>query len=215
MIVMPGHDKGMLFGYLAGKYEGQLGRLMNTHGWKTPVDYLPYAVDCGTFGCFKNGTEWDESVYYKRLGQLLSCPRHPMFVVVPDAPTNAEKTLKMWDTHAERVRNFGWKTAIAVQDGMLPNDVPQEADVVFVGGTTTWKWRTASAWISAFENVHIGRVCSYEKLHRCREMGAKSVDGTGWFRNPKDTRLLIRYLEEVNNGRKQTQMEEMINESCA
>ena len=90
---------------------------------------------------------------------------------------------------------------MAVQDGMEPGDVPAEAGVVFVGGSTEWKWRTVRDWCDAFDRVHVGRVNTNGKLWECHEAGAESCDGTGWFRgDQRQLRGLIAYLERSSQG---------------
>ena len=77
------------------------------------------------------------------------------------------------------------RLALAVQDGMTPAEVSSitpRPDVIFVGGSTEWKWATVADWAKYFPRVHVGRVNSGEKLDLCRSLKVESVDGTGWFR---------------------------------
>ncbi len=59
-------------------------------------------------------------------------------------------------------------------------DVPSDADVVFVGGSTEWKWRTMRGWCADFPHVHVARVNTYKLLYRAHDAKAKSTDGTGF-----------------------------------
>jgi len=43
--------------------------------------------------------------------------------------------------------------------------------------------------------VHVGAINSLKNLLRCKELGAESCDGTGWFRGPKMTDTLHRYFK--------------------
>jgi hypothetical protein len=88
---------------------------------------------------------------------------------------------------------------MAVQDGMTPADVPKECAVVFVGGTTSWKWRSLPMWASSFSRVHVGRVNSIRLLLMAENAGAESCDGTGWFRDPRRTKELESYLSHDHN----------------
>ncbi len=93
--------------------------------------------------------------------------------------------------------------AIAVQDGMTPSDVPKEASVIFVGGTTSWKWRNLKTWTENFPRVHVGRVNTYKLLWMAHDAGAESADGTGWFRgDAKQLAGLTKYLEESSGAGK-------------
>jgi hypothetical protein len=75
---------------------------------------------------------------------------------------------------------------------MSAADVPSDADVVFVGGSDeqNWKWRSAPYWCENFERVHIGRVNSARLVRYSEQIGAESVDGTSWFRDPSRGRLI-------------------------
>jgi hypothetical protein len=74
------------------------------------------------------------------------------------------------------------------------SDVPYNADIVFIGGSTSWKWRTLRTWTGAFPRVHVGRVNSRRLLEMAENCGAESCDGTGWFRDPTRTKELEFYL---------------------
>ena len=99
------------------------------------------------------------------------------------------------------IRSYGWPAAFAVQDGMTSGDVPAEADVVFVGGSTAWKRRTMHEWCDHFPRVHVGRVNTGRWLWECDEAGAESCDGTGWFRGDKaQTNSLLSYLRRTDQN---------------
>jgi hypothetical protein len=84
---------------------------------------------------------------------------------------------------------------------MQPGDIPKGVEVVFIGGTTDWKWRSIDLWCSSFPRVHVGRVNGYDGLIRCACAGAESVDGTGWFRGDKQQLAgLLRFLREQSSG---------------
>jgi hypothetical protein len=122
-----------------------------------------------------------------------------MWVVVPDSIGDRDETLRLWDIHAAALQAFGVPLAMAVQDGMSPADVPKEASIVFVGGSTSWKWRNLPMWTESFSRVHVGRVNSLRLLLMAEKSGAESCDGTGWFRAPDRLAELTSYLE--NNHR--------------
>ena len=90
----------------------------------------------------------------------------PLWVVIPDVVGDREATIRKWEAHHKRVREYGWPLAFAVQDGMNKDDVPHDADVVFVGGSDTqnWKWRNAHYWCEHFQRVHIGRDNSVRRV---------------------------------------------------
>lgn len=191
----------MHLGWLAGRYPRRIGWLLSPAGWRMPHRWMPYALDNGAF------VRWDEVAFlqmaqnaYAQI-QLGVLKHEPRWVVVPDVVSDREATLARWQEWAPRLREFGWPLAFAVQDGMTQADVPADAEVIFVGGSTDWKWLTAWDWCRNNERVHIGRVNGYRLLWHCHDAGAESCDGTGWFRGDQEQLAgLERYLEESTNG---------------
>ena len=210
MLVMPSNNSGMEFGRLAGMFPNRIGWLLSPDGWRTPPEWLPYALDNGAFSAFIHRTPWDEAAFLKMLGKAGATHPKPLWVVVPDVVQDANATLALWRAWAPEIRNRLPRVplAFAVQDGMFPSDVPHDADVVFVGGTTEWKWRTLPRWTSAFGKVHVGRANSERMLWMAHDCGAASCDGTGWARGgPERLRGLIRYLERSDGERRQLVLE--------
>lgn len=199
MIVMPADNAKMEVGYLAGRYPGRIGWLIGPSHWREPREWLPYALDNGRYAA-SQGKEWSEALFLK-MCEKASKSYSPLWVVVPDVVGDRNSTLREWDKWASRLEQFGWPLAMAVQDGMTPDDVPQEAAVVFVGGTTTWKRRTLANWCKVFPRVHAGRIHNEKWLWRCHELGVESCDGTGWFKGgPKRIVGLCKYLDRSSQG---------------
>ena len=201
MIVMPSNNTGFEAGMMAGKYPGKIGHLHSVESPREPKQGIPWALDNGVFGAWQQNREWTEEPLYRYLDQFAAWS--PSWVVVPDWVGDREETLRRWENHVDAIQAFGCPLAIAVQDGMSPDDVPAEADVIFVGGTTSWKWRHLLTWTQNFPRVHVGRVNSYRLLWIAHQAGAESCDGTGWFRgNHKQLAGLSKYLEESNQEEK-------------
>lgn len=158
----------------------------------------PWALDNGVFGAVTTGREWGEEPFYTYLDKYSAWK--PMWAVVPDCVGKRDRTLELWKEHSPAVKAFGVPLAFAAQDGMTPDDVPKDADVVFVGGSTSWKWRNLLMWTQNFPRVHVGRVNSRRLLDQAAEAGAESCDGTGWFRDPTRTAELASWLEEQVKG---------------
>lgn len=91
---------------------------------------------------------------------------------------------------------------------MTKEDVPTDADVIFVGGSTDWKWKNLYEWTKNFKRVHVGRVNSERLLWIAHEAGAESCDGTGWVRGGEE-RLeeLHRYLQQSTGGDNRPQLQ--------
>ena len=117
-------------------------------------------------------------------------------------------TIEKWKSWAPKIRDFRkWPLAFAVQDGMSPSDVPPDANVIFVGGTTEWKWRTVRMWCEAFSNVHVARVGSERLLWMAHEAGAESCDSTGWMMGGEDRlKDLEHYLETSTSQARRPQI---------
>lgn len=181
-IFMANHSSPSLH-YLAGKY-GRIGWLLGPKSFKRSLfPWLPVAYDNDAWSAFQNDEEWDEGAWIDMIHEIRKRSIKPEWVLCPDKVGDKEHTLKNW--FSLRCNLSGFKTAFAVQDGMVPQEVPL-CDVIFVGGSTKWKWKTLSMWTGAFPRVHVGRVNTVGKLIACERLGVESVDGTGWFRRPPD-----------------------------
>jgi hypothetical protein len=213
MIVMLANNSGAKVGYLAGKFEGRVGHLYSPGSHRGPEEFLPFSLDNGAYG---HDDDWDEGKWIKLLDWAYLCGQKPLWCLVPDVVGNRIRTLRRWEKYAPVARKYGWPLAFAVQDGMTPKDVPADADVIFVGGSTEWKWKTMPMWCAMFRRVHIGRVNGYKRLWSCHDAGAESVDGTGWMRGDQlQYRGLRAYLEEAANLRKRVTQAEMFGDTEA
>ena len=195
---MPSNNSGHAVVTLCEAYPGRVGNLHTPDSIRRPKP-VPYALDNGVYGAWSNGREWDCEKYYKALN--FYDPVECRWTVVPDWVADKKLTLEKWDEHSDRVRSMGYTLAFAVQDGMHAGDVPSDADVVFVGGSTEWKWRTMPMWCREFERVHAARVNTYRLLWMAHECGAESCDGTGFTRGDQaQWRGLLTYLAESTAG---------------
>ena len=201
---MPSNHAGLTVGYLAGRWPGRIGWILSPGGWKMPPDWMPYVLDNGAFPVWTKGHQFDEKAFYEHCQKIVGLRHKPLWIAVPDVVANREETIKSWWRHYERVAAFCPRLAFVVQDGMVPSDVPENADVVFVGGTTEWKWKTLPIWSDNFPRVHVGRVNTDRMLWMAHDSGAESCDGTGWFRGDQvQFAGLLSYLEQSTNGRAQ------------
>ena len=78
----------------------------------------------------------------------------------------------------------------------MPDDCPAEADFIFLGGSTEWKWESLFAFGAHFgERLHVGRVNGIRQLMLCQKAGSGSCDGTGFGRTTRQMMELERFLE--------------------
>lgn len=190
--------------YWAGRYPGSVGLLIGpAYFRKVPLDpWMPFALDNDAYTAWRDGLPWDEYAWIAMLDRIRSNGKRPLWAAVPDVVGNREATLRNWPLYYGHIKARGWPMAFCVQDGMTPEDVPDEADVVFVGGTDDWKFRNLPRWTNAFRRVHCARVNAPEMIERCEQLGCESVDGTGWFREPsRDDKVpaLERFIEGHRN----------------
>lgn len=179
-------------------HPGKIGWLIGPSSFEKPRDETPFVLDNDAFGAWKRRELWNELAWMKMLEKVKQSEFNPLWCLVPDVVANKEKTIENWSRYGHVVKECGWKAAFAVQDGMVVSDVPCDADVIFVGGTTGWKWRTAPMWTDEFPRVHIGRVREGKLLTSFR-LGAESIDGSGWLRESEDGKP-ARYLKAWLEG---------------
>lgn len=199
MMVMPANSSSGVVHWMAGKYPGRIGWLLGPSGLKTPRFYLPYAMDNDAFSAYTRGVPWDEGRWLKMLKWAKIQGRPPMWVLVPDKVGDKVGTIENWHRYAPIAEQYGWPLAFAAQDGMTPSDVPSGAKVLFLGGTTAWKWSTLPVWARSFPRVHVGRVNELRRLRTCESYGVESVDGTGWLRETQNGQKIQRLLRWLDN----------------
>ena len=172
--------------FWAGRYPQKVGWLVGpSSGRKKPRRWLPWALDNDAYRAWDTEQDWDADVYIRYLDWAAEQEHQPLWAAGPDVVANAAETFRNWEKYAPKVRQYGWPLAFVAQDGMTPDDVPEEASVVFIGGTYKWKWRNVPEFASTPSRIHVGRVNTLFRLRRCEELGVESVDGTGWFRRPE------------------------------
>lgn len=198
MIVMPSNNTCWLVHYWSGKYGG-LAHLLGPSRIEKPYPHLSYALDNGAFGAWANNRPWDRELFITHVERYAFLQLRPSWVVVPDVVADKELTIARWNHWAPILaKDYHLRLAIAVQDGMTATDVETltpKADIVFVGGSTEWKWETYRGWAADFPRVHVGRVNTQSQLEKCSIAGVESCDGTGWFRGrPEQIKELGRFL---------------------
>lgn len=205
LVVMPSNNTGRILRKLNNQFPGRLSHLMSPGGWRAP--FMPYALDNGAYSAWARNTMFDDVTFLALLEKvklhIANGGAAPLWLAVPDVVANAKATVGAWAKWAPLLRPYGWPLAFVVQDGMVRQDVPADADFVFVGGTKPWKW----AWVPAFaswfgKRLHVGRVNQPAALEYLDQLGVGSCDGTGWFRGDRrQLRGLVDFLSGKHNLR--------------
>jgi hypothetical protein len=160
-----------------------LGRLVQPRHYDnmaaTVRNRRPWAADND---CFQ-GLDPDA---YRRMLQTI--PTGGLFVTVPDVVADHRATLRRWRRWAPYVRSLGHRPAFVLQDGCDTfRQVPADADAVFIGGSTVYKFAPETADIIAAANhaemwTHMGRVNTRRRIRYAKAINCRSVDGTAFAR---------------------------------
>ena len=112
--------------------------------------------------------------------------KKPGWIVVPDVRLDAKATLKSWQEWEPQLRCYGVPLAFAMQNGMQVEDIPESANVLFIGGSDDWRYPRMAEFAqfarSTGRLIHVGRVNSIRRIQQLEALEIDSVDGTGWFR---------------------------------
>lgn len=186
------------------RFPGRLGVLLTPDGWKGEGPRtVPFVLDNGRYAVWSSGKEWSSKNFRTYLDRASEIGYAPEWLVVPDVVGNALATLEEWEKWTPRLDSYGWRLALAVQDGMtvdMAAKLDRAPDVIFVGGTTEWKWRYAREWCSSFGRVHIGRVSTKRRLWMAQDCGAESSDSNVWRPIGRHIQELCDYLKKSNDG---------------
>lgn len=189
---------------------GHLGAIMSPRqGNRLPADSV-FCVDngCGPGADGKPGAGYPGDRRYLELLSRLSAQsrRRCMFATAPDVLGDAAATLARSAPFVYRIRAwFGLPVALVAQDGLEHLDVPWAwFDVLFIGGSTSWKLGPAAAGLAEEAHrrgkwVHMGRVNTRQRLRYAAYIGCDSVDGTDMTRAPdKNMAQMLRWLDEIH-----------------
>jgi hypothetical protein len=200
MRVMCSNHSSTKFLALIKEHPTRLGWLLGPISYKRPRLEVPFALDNDTL--WRKGLPFNPDKWINMLEKVKVSGIDPLWIAVPDVVADRVATLKNWQKYSQIAAEYGWPLCFVVQNGMTAKDIPSDAQVIFVGGTTGWKWATVHIWCKSFPRVHVGRVNGLEKLYRCQQLGAESVDGSGWFRatfGGRESRKLQAWIHHESN----------------
>lgn len=183
---------------------GTLGQLVTPDVGNLPLPDAVVAIDNGCFPYRDRPDEWDPAPWVRCLART---PPSAKFAVVADVVFNHARTLERWGEWAPIVKHLGHRAAFALQEGGTAADIPEDADALFIGGSTEFKHspitveavdyaRSRGMW------THLGRVNSLRRLRWAESLGVNSVDGTFLAHGP-DVNLpkLLRWLGQATDPR--------------
>lgn len=164
---------------------------------------LPEGVPwCADNGCFGQGYPGDAGLL-RWLGEAWNdCA---VFAVAPDVPFDAAATVERSHPFFPAIRRLGYPVALAAQNGMETLPVPDEWDVLFLGGDTAWKLSATARRLTRQakalgKHVHMGRVNSLRRLRYAHATGCDSADGTYLAFGPDENLpRLLGWLRDVNH----------------
>lgn len=178
---------------------------------KTAAQYPVIGVDNGAFG----GAGFKETRFRDMVKAIAADPdlkKKVRFVVAPDKPFDAAKTLEMFPQWADWIHQQGLPVALAVQNGAENMDIPwDKVDVLFLGGDTDWKIgrKGGDNFYSMLRRAaeegiptHMGRVNSAERLEMAGYgLGATTADGTFLKHGPDTNKPRVERWLNAENGR--------------
>lgn len=165
------------------------------HKGAAKAQLLPgrWAMDNGGFGGL-----FDVGGFVQMLREFADVPGC-LFVTAPDVIYSTgvgdhAATVKEWPFWSHLIRGIGRTPAFVLQDGCVEwSDVPPDAEVIFVGGSTAYKESSTVRSLCGIAMargkwVHWGRVNGRRRYEMALIAGCDSLDGTGFSMFP-DTNL--------------------------
>ena len=204
MLVMPADNTGKAVKCLWQKYPQKMAGMLSVRASRKDAGFVkaiaenvPYAVDNGRYAATLKRRPWDQDSFYRLLDNVSQAAKPPLFITVPDTVGSAKQTLEEWHQwySCARFKSYKFPLAFVAQDGIALDDIPTEAEFVFIGGSRQWKERHIWPICQRFKKVHVGGINSSRGLWHCHNSGAASVDGTGWTRGDRRQWVaLMQYL---------------------
>lgn len=166
------------------------------------VEDVAWIADCGVYGA--DGTsKFDVPRWRRFLAARHDSVDRCVFAVVPDVVGDHVATLAQWDRYGDEM--YPYRRAFVAQDGCVPDEIPEDADALFVGGSTRFKLSAEARACVDYANAggmwtHMGRVNSRRRLLLAAEWGCDSVDGTyAAFGPDLNFPKILAWCEEANS----------------
>lgn len=172
------------------------GLLVSRAGeWRTE-GFDRYVLDNGAWSDFQQGRPFDADAFERLLDRLGG---NADWVVLPDIVAGGLASLDLSLRWSNRVLSATDRVLIAVQDGMVPDDLAPfigHKVGIFLGGSTPWKLAQMAGW-GAFcrergVHYHVARVNSEKRTWMAVAAGADSIDGSSATRYAVTIPMLTR-----------------------
>ena len=172
-------------------------------GWRDPTQYPYFAIDNGCFSAWNKGIAWDPSPFLRILTKARELGLRPDFAVLPDivagGKASIEKSMRWLPVLRAEFPDI--PLYLAVQDGMVPEDIPAGIDGIFVGGTKEWKIKTMAQWADLAHKkgipCHVGRIGSPDKMVLAHISGVDSIDSTTWVQRNGSLEHHVREYRDI------------------
>jgi hypothetical protein len=182
---------------------GQLGQITTPAAGNKVLPDVPW---CADNSCFTPGRYPGDDAYLRWLAHRAPFAARCAFATAPDVVGDAASTLHRSAPVLPRIRALGYPAALVAQDGLEHQPIAWGSfDVLFLGGSTTWKLGPAAADLTRQARrrglaVHMGRVNSLKRLRHAAAIGCQSVDGTYLAYGPdRNLPTLLGWLSEIGS----------------
>ena len=160
------------------------------------ADYIGSRCECsfvydnGAYSAYVNKRPFNGAKFVEGLGKVEKYKDYCDFAVIPDIVAGGLESLNFSIDWIDSLPiNLNWY--LPVQDRMVPNCIPKfmlsEIKGIFVGGTDTWKYRTAQIWVDFAHRqnlkCHIGKVGTERKVLWAKNINADSIDSSNFAQN--------------------------------
>lgn len=140
-----------------------------------------WASDCDALTS-RPGKAHNVEKYLTHLEKLEKHAERCLFIVVPDMPGDAQGTLANFYHYARLLAETPFPLAYCMQDGAEYFEIPDAAQVAFLGGTDPWRRRWGASMLRRARaqgmRTHVGRVNSKRRMQALRVTECDSADGT-------------------------------------
>ena len=167
-----------LSGHVGAMRHARLGFLLTPDMGNRIPEGVPLGADNA---CYSNPDGYSDDRYIDHLNRFSkdTCLFAPAPDVVGDHAATVIRSVQM----LRRIRDAGYPAAFCAQDGWDEATTPwDDFDVLFVGGTTAFKFRGGRMAVRAAQRrgkkTHMGRVNSRDRLRAAAAIGCDTADGT-------------------------------------